>query len=82
MEQRKLIPEAEVKTLLILKMFMHGLMSEAQVMDAIEFPKARGRQKRKYLLTMIEKLKKYDDMWPGHLDEMIKTTEEGLREHT
>lgn len=81
METAKLIPESEVKTILLLKMFTHGLLSEKQVMESIEFPrpKGRNRQKKKYLIKMIEKMKKYDETFPGHLEEMIKTTEEGLR---
>ncbi len=84
MEQAKLVKDNDVKTLLILKMFSMGLMSEKQAMSSIEFPrpKARNRQIKKYLKKMIGELKKYEELFPGHLAEMIKTTEEGLREHT
>ena len=84
MESAKLVKDNDVKTLLILKMFSMGLMSEEQAMSSIEFPrpKARNRQIKKYLKKMIGELKKYEDLFPGHLAEMIKSTEEGLREHT
>ena len=50
-------------------------------METVEFPrpKARNRQIKKYLKKMIGELKKYEDLFPGHLAEMIKSTEEGLR---
>ena len=84
MESAKLVKDNDVKTLLILKMFSMGLMSEKQAMSSIDFPrpKARNRQIKKYLKKMIGELKKYEDLFPGHLAEMIKSTEEGLREHT
>lgn len=82
MESAKLVKDNDVKTLLILKMFSMGLLSEKQVMETVEFPrpKARNRQIKKYLKKMIGELKKYEDLFPGHLAEMIKSTEEGLRE--
>ena len=82
MESAKLIKDNDVKTLLILKMFSMGLMSEEQAMSSIEFPrpKARNRQIKKYLKKMIGELKKYEDLFPGHLAEMIEETEKGLRE--
>ena len=78
----KIFSDQDVKGMLILKMFHLGFLSEKQALESIEYPrpKGRNRQKKKYLIKLIEQIKKYDQLYPDHLKEMIEETENKLRE--
>lgn len=83
-KEQKFITDQDVKGILLLKMFQLGLMSEKQVMSSIEFPRGNKRnpKKKNYILSLLKKMKQYDELFPNHLVQMIKETEESLREQT
>jgi hypothetical protein len=76
-----ILPEKDIKGIITLKMFHLNFITEKEVMETLEFPRPkRNRQKKKYIKMLLEEMKKYDDLFPGHIEEMILKTEGELRE--